>query len=163
MPLPFRLDHVNVWLIDEDDGWTVIDAGCATEVGRAAWEALIRGPMKGGRIRRVIATHGHVDHVGLIGELVARHDSDFCATFGEWAWATDEPYPRRAGRDRHLARLSPAQRAGRGPDRGDDREPAGVHRPVGAAARLADAAARPGDGRHGRARLGNDRDRRACP
>ena len=87
IPLPFRLDHVNVWLIDEDDGWTVIDAGCANEVSRDAWATLISGPMKGGRIRRVIATHGHVDHVGLIGELVARHDSDFCATFGEWAWA----------------------------------------------------------------------------
>lgn len=87
LPLPFRLNHVNVWLIDDDDGWTVIDAGCATPAGRDAWAALRAGPMKGGRIRRVIATHGHVDHVGLIGELVGQSDSDFCATFGEWAWA----------------------------------------------------------------------------
>lgn len=87
MPLPFRLDHVNVWLIDDGDGWTVIDSGCATQASREAWAALQAGPMRGGRIRRVIATHGHVDHVGLIGELVARSDALFCGTFGEWAWS----------------------------------------------------------------------------
>jgi glyoxylase-like metal-dependent hydrolase (beta-lactamase superfamily II) len=87
LPLPFRLDHVNVWLIDEDDGWTVIDTGCVTDASRLAWGRLLAGPMKGGRIRRVIATHGHVDHIGMSGALVQRFDAVFATTFAEWAWA----------------------------------------------------------------------------
>lgn len=87
LPLPFRLNHVNVWLIDEGDGWTVIDTGCATPEIIAAWEALLAGPMRGGRVKRVIATHGHVDHIGLTGWMVERFEADFTATFAEWVWA----------------------------------------------------------------------------
>jgi glyoxylase-like metal-dependent hydrolase (beta-lactamase superfamily II) len=27
LALPFRLNHVNVWIIDDDDGWAIIDSG----------------------------------------------------------------------------------------------------------------------------------------
>lgn len=87
LPLPFRLDHVNVWLIEEDDGWTVIDTGCATPEIIAAWETLLSGPMGGRRVTRVIATHGHVDHIGLSGWMVERFDAEFVGTFAEWIWA----------------------------------------------------------------------------
>ncbi len=87
LPLPFRLNHVNVWLIDEGDGWTVIDTGCATPQIIAAWETLLAGPMRGCRVTRVVATHGHVDHIGLAGWLVERFGADFTATFAEWVWA----------------------------------------------------------------------------
>lgn len=87
LPLPFRLNHVNVWLLEEDDGWTVIDTGCVTPAIRQAWEDLLAGPMGGARISRVVATHGHVDHIGMTGELVQRFDADFAASFAEWAWA----------------------------------------------------------------------------
>ena len=30
MPLPFQLDHINLWLIDDYDGWTLIDTGINT-------------------------------------------------------------------------------------------------------------------------------------
>ncbi len=87
LPLPFRLDHVNVWLIEEDNGWTVIDTGCATPEILKTWEDLLAGPMRGGRIVSVVATHGHVDHIGLCGMLVERFDADFIGPFGEWVWA----------------------------------------------------------------------------
>lgn len=87
LPLPFRLNHVNVWLIEEDAGWTVIDTGCATPEILEVWEQLLTGPMRGGKVVRVIATHGHVDHVGLCGWMVERFDADFVGTFAEWVWA----------------------------------------------------------------------------
>lgn len=87
LPLPFRLNHVNVWLIEEDGGWTVIDTGCATPEIIETWEALLAGPMRGGRITAVVATHGHVDHIGLSGMLVERFGADFIGTFAEWVWA----------------------------------------------------------------------------
>lgn len=87
MPLPFRLNHVNVWLIEEDDGWTVIDTGCATPEIYRLWDDLFAGPMGGRAVKRVVATHGHVDHIGLTGWMVERFDSDFVGTFTEWMWA----------------------------------------------------------------------------
>lgn len=87
LPLPFRLNHVNIWLLKEDNGWTVIDTGCATKPIFDAWETLLSGPMKGEPVRRLIATHGHVDHIGLAGWLVERFGAEFVGTFAEWVWA----------------------------------------------------------------------------
>ena len=71
-PLPFRLDHVNVYLIEDGDGFALIDAGIDNPPSRAAWEALLAGPLRGRRLTRVIATHFHPDHVGLAGWLCER-------------------------------------------------------------------------------------------
>ena len=27
MPLPFKLDHINLWLLEDGDGWTAVDTG----------------------------------------------------------------------------------------------------------------------------------------
>ncbi len=89
LPLPFRLNHVNVWLVDDGDGWTLIDTGASTAVARDIWEALFAGPLKGRRINRLIATHGHTDHVGLAGWLVDRCGGvPFVSTMIEWLSAT---------------------------------------------------------------------------
>jgi len=72
IPLPFRLDHVNIYLIEDGDGLAAIDAGIDDAQSRAAWEALIAGPLRGRRLTRVIATHFHPDHVGLAGWLCER-------------------------------------------------------------------------------------------
>lgn len=87
LPLPFRLNHVNVWLLEENDGWTVIDTGCATPELIALWETLLTGPMGGRPVLRVVATHGHVDHIGLSGWMVERFGAEFIGTFAEWSWA----------------------------------------------------------------------------
>ena len=87
LPLPFLLNHVNVWLIEEDNGWTVIDTGCVTPDIMTTWSRLLAGPMRGLPVVRVIATHGHVDYIGLTGWMVERFDADFLGTFAEWVWA----------------------------------------------------------------------------
>ena len=53
-------------------GLAAIDAGIDDAQSRAAWEALIAGPLRGRRLTRVIATHFHPDHVGLAGWLCER-------------------------------------------------------------------------------------------
>lgn len=72
IPLPFRLDHVNVYLIEDGGGWAILDTGIAHHGTRAAWEALFAGPLAGWRITKVIVTHFHPDHIGLAGWLCAR-------------------------------------------------------------------------------------------
>ena len=71
-PFRFRLDHVNVYLIEDGDGFALIDAGIDDAPSRAAWEALLAGPLRGRKLTRIIATHFHPDHVGLAGWLCER-------------------------------------------------------------------------------------------
>jgi glyoxylase-like metal-dependent hydrolase (beta-lactamase superfamily II) len=72
LKLPFRLNHVNVYLLRDGDGWALIDAGFGNEDTIAAWTALFEGALKGFRITRLIVTHSHPDHVGLAGWIVER-------------------------------------------------------------------------------------------
>ena len=72
MPLPFALDHINLWLLaDEADGrpgWTIIDTGFALPKVKACWESILERLAKtprGGSILRIIVTHFHPDHLGL--------------------------------------------------------------------------------------------------
>jgi len=72
LPLPMALDHVNVYALEDDDGWTLVDTGMDTPPARAAWEAALAGPLAGREVSRVLVTHFHPDHVGLAGWLCER-------------------------------------------------------------------------------------------
>jgi glyoxylase-like metal-dependent hydrolase (beta-lactamase superfamily II) len=72
IPLPFRLDHINVYLIDDGRGWAVLDTGIGNDATRAVWEALTAGPLAGRPLTRLIVTHFHPDHIGLAGWLCER-------------------------------------------------------------------------------------------
>lgn len=87
IPLPFRLDHVNAWVVDEDDGWAIVDCGIDDSETRELWTAMLSGFLAGRPIRRVIATHGHTDHVGIAKFLRDRNDAQFEATLTEWLTA----------------------------------------------------------------------------
>lgn len=86
MPLPFALDHINLWLLEDGKGWTLIDTGIANAETKALWEAVLAHPALGGKpVRRLICTHFHPDHMGLAGWLTERLDVPLWATQGEWA------------------------------------------------------------------------------
>jgi glyoxylase-like metal-dependent hydrolase (beta-lactamase superfamily II) len=72
LALPFRLNHVNVYLIRDRDGWMAVDTGVADDTTRAAWDALLDGPLAGVGLSGLIVTHYHPDHVGLAGWLISR-------------------------------------------------------------------------------------------
>ena len=69
MPLPFSLAWINLWLIDEGDGWTLVDTGMPTDEGKAAWRTILADKMDGRPLKRMIVTHMHPDHVGNAGWL----------------------------------------------------------------------------------------------
>ncbi|QFT60797.1 Hydroxyacylglutathione hydrolase (plasmid) [Sulfitobacter sp. THAF37] len=81
VPLPYRLDHVNIYLIRDGEGWAVIDTGIQTDAARQTWEHILAGPLKGARITRVIVTHYHPDHIGLAGWLCDRFDAPLLTSF----------------------------------------------------------------------------------
>lgn len=72
MPLPFSLDHINLWVLDAGDGWAIVDTGLNTGQGKKTWAALFDGALAGKPVTRVIVTHYHPDHLGLAGWLCAR-------------------------------------------------------------------------------------------
>ncbi len=72
LPLPYRLDHVNIYLIETGDGWTVVDTGLGTDECRLGWDVLLNGPLRGQRLSSMLVTHYHPDHVGLAGWLSER-------------------------------------------------------------------------------------------
>ncbi|EKV29604.1 hypothetical protein C882_0427 [Caenispirillum salinarum AK4] len=86
MPLPFALDHINLWLVEDGDGWTLIDTGIASAETKGLWDAVPAHPaLKGKPARRLICTHFHPDHMGLAGWLTEHLNVGLWATQGEWA------------------------------------------------------------------------------
>ena len=73
LKLPFALNHVNIYLIEDDGGWLVLDTGLATDDGRNGWDAIMHGPLDGQRLTAMLVTHFHPDHVGLAGWLAERY------------------------------------------------------------------------------------------
>ena len=67
MPLPFALQWINLWLLEDGDGWTIVDTGIAMEVTREHWRAIFEAKLDGKPVKRVICTHMHPDHMGLAG------------------------------------------------------------------------------------------------
>jgi len=76
MPMPFSLSHINLWAIEDDEGWAIVDTGLQTNDTVVAWRALLTkpGPLAGRKLSRVFVTHMHPDHIGLAGRLTRRFD-----------------------------------------------------------------------------------------
>ena len=84
MPMPLALDHINLWLLDDGPGWTIVDCGLATDATRTAWEQVFASVLGGKPVTRVICTHMHPDHLGLADWLCQRWDAPLCMTQGEY-------------------------------------------------------------------------------
>jgi glyoxylase-like metal-dependent hydrolase (beta-lactamase superfamily II) len=94
MPLPFALDHINLWLLDDGDGVALVDTGAGLPDTRALWDALFRSELHGRPVTRVIVTHFHPDHMGNAGWLADRTGVEVWCTEAEWraaerAWRND--------------------------------------------------------------------------
>jgi glyoxylase-like metal-dependent hydrolase (beta-lactamase superfamily II) len=72
MPLPYALDHINLWAIDDGNGWAIVDTGARTDEGVATWRELFSKSSDGRSLTRVLVTHMHPDHVGLAGWLTRK-------------------------------------------------------------------------------------------
>jgi glyoxylase-like metal-dependent hydrolase (beta-lactamase superfamily II) len=88
MGLPFALDHINLWLLrDEQDGregWSIVDCGIANEATRGHWEQVFEHELQGLPVLRVICTHMHPDHIGLAHWLCERWDCRLWISATDW-------------------------------------------------------------------------------
>jgi glyoxylase-like metal-dependent hydrolase (beta-lactamase superfamily II) len=101
MPLPFQLNHINLWLLEDGAGWTVVDTGVGLGETRALWERVFAGHLGGRPVTRVLVTHFHPDHMGNAAWLTARWGIDLWCTQAEWLYA------HHAWRSREAADFEP--------------------------------------------------------
>lgn len=87
MPLPFALDHVNLWLCRDRAGWVQIDTGLGNAATRTLWEQHFRTTFDGHPLHRVIATHYHPDHAGNAAWLADRWACPVAMTEAEYLTA----------------------------------------------------------------------------
>jgi len=87
MKLPFALNHVNLWLIEDGDGWTIVDTGYNNDETRGHWQGIFERMLGARPVRRVVVTHFHPDHVSLAGWFVERFGAQVWMTYSEWMHA----------------------------------------------------------------------------
>jgi glyoxylase-like metal-dependent hydrolase (beta-lactamase superfamily II) len=107
------LDHINLYLLEGENGWWIVDTGIGLDPTEALWEQVFQAPELGGRpIEAVLCTHFHPDHVGMAGWLCERWRVPFYMTEVEylnglvfsrtgerdWSWSSEQ-YMRRCGYD----------------------------------------------------------------
>jgi glyoxylase-like metal-dependent hydrolase (beta-lactamase superfamily II) len=71
LTLPYRLNHVNVYLIDDENGWALLDTGLGNAQTRETWEKLFTSYIDK-PLTRIIVTHFHPDHAGMAGWIAER-------------------------------------------------------------------------------------------
>lgn len=114
LALPFALDHINVWLLDEapaaaggPPGWSLVDTGLDDPATRATWQALLDGPLAGRPLQRLVVTHLHPDHVGLAHWLAGSEGAPLWMSAGDWLSAQRQcgaGAPDNTGLAAHYAR-----------------------------------------------------------
>ncbi|MDF0601041.1 MBL fold metallo-hydrolase [Psychromarinibacter sp. C21-152] len=86
-PLPMKLDHVNVYALEDADGWTVVDTGFCNDTTQEMWHAAMAGPLGGRPVKRLLVTHHHPDHIGLAGWFQTEFGTELITTRTAWLTA----------------------------------------------------------------------------
>ena len=84
MPLPFALNHVNLWLIVDGDGYALVDCGYGDATTRALWQRHFATTLRDRPLRRIVVTHCHPDHLGNAAWLAAHFGCEIAMTQGEY-------------------------------------------------------------------------------
>jgi len=87
MPLPFQLDHINLWLLRDGTGWTLVDSGISLDAVKQHWGEIFDSEIGGDPVKRLIVTHFHPDHLGLANWLAERLAVPVVMTQGEYLMA----------------------------------------------------------------------------
>ncbi len=93
VPIPFAIDHINLWLIRDGDGWTIIDTGFFSPEITKIWRHLLQNFCSDGPIKKIVVTHFHPDHVGMASWLVEKTGAELWMSEREFLTAHRTGYP----------------------------------------------------------------------
>lgn len=119
LPLPFRLNHVNVYLLEDQEGWTIVDTGVDDARTREIWLDVLATALADRPVRRIVVTHFHPDHVGAAaflcrqtGAALMMGETEYLTArvhllLGEADVQAEQGFYRAHGlRDQHLAAMA---------------------------------------------------------
>jgi glyoxylase-like metal-dependent hydrolase (beta-lactamase superfamily II) len=72
MPMGGSLNHINLYLLEDREGWWVVDTGLALTQTTELWHQIFARELGGRPVIGVICTHMHPDHVGQAG-MITNH------------------------------------------------------------------------------------------
>lgn len=80
LPMQFHPGHINTYILEDDDGLTLVDTGNIGPENQAYWQVLLDSPLAKQGVKRLLLTHGHPDHCGQAEWL--------CQVTGAELWVT---------------------------------------------------------------------------
>ena len=108
MPLPFALDHINLWLLEDGDRLVIVDCGFAADATRGLWQQHFDRFFAGRGVSCIVATHLHPDHAGNAGWLMSRFGAPLVMSQADFlmahAWRDEAAGYSTAALSAHLAR-----------------------------------------------------------
>jgi len=84
MPLPMSLNHINLYLLADGDGWVIVDTGIRGEETRTYWQQIFDTQLEGKPVKRVICTHLHPDHTGQAGFITEHWQAKLLMSYSEY-------------------------------------------------------------------------------
>ena len=121
MPMSGSLNHINLYLIRDEDGWFVVDTGLGEPRTRSLWHEIFEHRMDGKPVKGVVCTHMHPDHIGQAGMIVNHFRCPLYMTHAEYyqarawtglglgasrnGWQGEQFYHRHGIDNDHLRRL----------------------------------------------------------
>lgn len=84
MPLPMSLNHINLYLLEDTDGWTIVDTGIRGDETKDLWLRIFENELNDKPVTRIICTHMHPDHTGQAGFLSDLWQAPFCMSSSEY-------------------------------------------------------------------------------
>ncbi len=97
MPLPMSLNHINIYLIEEEDGWVVVDTGIRSVETKNLWSEIFKNELNGKPVSTIICTHMHPDHTGQAGFLHEHWQAPLYMSYAEYYQAKTMSLMMREG------------------------------------------------------------------
>lgn len=73
LPMSYNLGTVNSYLVKDRHGYAIFDTGECNDKTKAIWCQIIE---EGYEIRKIVITHMHPDHLGLVSWFVENYDTE---------------------------------------------------------------------------------------